>query len=54
MIKFFGKKKDLRTDVGKITKTGYAVRILSTVFDSCVFFGGRYIYGKMLQKKQSD
>ena len=54
MIIFFGKNNDLRTEEGKITKTGYAVMILSTVFGSCVFLAGRYIYGKMLQKKQSD
>ena len=54
MIKFFGKNNDLRTEEGKITKTGYAVIMLSTVFGLCVFFSGRKIYPKSLQKKQSD
>lgn len=38
MIKFFGKNNDLRTEEGKITKTGYAVMMLSSVFGLCVFF----------------
>ena len=54
MIKFFGKNNDLRTEEGKITKTGYVVMILSTVFGLCVFLTGRTIYGKSLQKEQSD
>ena len=54
MIKFFGKNNDLRTEEGKITKTGYAVMVLSTVFGLCLLFTGRYIYGKSLQKKKSD
>ena len=54
MIKFFGKNNDLRTEEGKITKTGYAVMLLSTVFGLCVFFSGRKIYAKSEQKKQSD
>ncbi len=37
MIKFFGKNNDLRTEEGKITKLGYAVMMLSTVFGLCVF-----------------
>ena len=52
MIKFFGKNNDLRTEEGKITKTGYAVMLLSTVFGLCVFLTGRYIYGKSLQEKR--
>ena len=54
MIKFFGKNNDLRTEEGKITKTGYAVMILSSVFGLCVFLTGRYFYGKSLQEKQED
>ena len=54
MMKFFGKNNDLRTEEGKITKTGYAVMLLSTVFGLCVFFSGRKIYAKSKQKKQSD
>ena len=54
MIKFFGKNNDLRTEEGKITKTGYAVMMLSAVFGVCVFLTGRYLYGESLQEKQSD
>ena len=32
MIKFFGKNNDLRTEEGVITKTGYVVMLLSSVF----------------------
>ena len=52
MIKFFGKKNDLRTEEGVITKTGYAVMLLSSVFGLCVFLAGRYMYGKSQEKKQ--
>ena len=31
MIRFFGNNNDLRTEEGTITKTGYAVMLLSTV-----------------------
>ena len=41
MIKFLGKNNDLRTEEGKITKLGYAVMMLSTVFGLCVFWAGR-------------
>ena len=51
MIKLFGKNNDLRTEEGKITKTGYVVMMLSTVFGLCVFMTGRYFYGKSLQEK---
>lgn len=52
MIKFFGKNNDLRTEEGKITKTGYVVMMVSTVFGLCVFLTGRYFYGKSLQERQ--
>ena len=52
MIKFFGKNNDLRTEEGKITKTGYVVMMVSTVFGPCVFLTGRYFYGKSLQERQ--
>lgn len=52
MVKFLGKNNDLRTEEGKITKLGYVVMILSTIFGLCVFLTGRYMYGKALQKKQ--
>ena len=54
MIKFFGKNNDSRTEEGKITKTGFVVMVLSTVFGLCVFLIGRYFYGKSLQEKQSE
>ena len=53
MIKFFGKNNDLRTEDGRITKTGYAVMTLSTVFGLCVFLTGRTLYGKLLREKES-
>lgn len=46
MIKFFGKNNDLRTEEGKITKTGYAVMIISSIFGLCIFLTGRYFYGR--------
>ena len=54
MINFFGKNNDLRTEEGKITKTGYAVMMLSAVFGLCVFFTGRSVYGKSMEEKQTD
>ena len=54
MIIFFGKNNDLRTEEGRITKTGYVVMMLSTVFGLCVFLTGRYFYGKSLKEKQSE
>ncbi len=54
MVKLFGKNNDLRTEEGKITKTGYVVMTLSFVFGLCVFLTGRYIYGKSLQKKKQQ
>lgn len=49
MIRFFGKNNDLRTEEGKITKTGYIVMLLSSVFGLFVFLTGRYLYGKSIQ-----
>ena len=54
MIRFFGKNNDLRTEEGRITRTGYAVMTLSAVFGFCVFLMGRAIYGKLLEKKRRD
>ncbi len=54
IMKILGKNNDLRTEEGKITKAGYAVMLLSTVFGLCVFFSGRKIYAKSLQKKLPD
>ena len=51
MIKLFGKNNNLRTEEGKITKSGYVIMVLSTVFGLCVFLTGRFFYGKSLQEK---
>lgn len=53
MIKSFGKDNDLRTEEGVITKTGYVVMLLPSVFGLCVFLTGRYFYGKSLKEKRS-
>ena len=37
MIRLLGENNDLRTEEGKITKTGYAVMILSSVFGLGLF-----------------
>ena len=52
MINFFGKNNDLRTEEGEITKTGYVVMAVSTIFGLIVFMTGRYFYGKSLREKQ--
>ena len=54
MVKLFGKNNDLRTEEGKITKTGYVVMTLSAFFGLCVFLTGRSVYGKSLQKKKQQ
>ena len=54
MMKLFGKNNDLRTEEGIITKLGYGVMLLSSVFGLYVFLTGRYLYGKSLREKQSD
>ena len=52
MIKLLGRNNGLRTEEGEITRIGYAVMMLSTVFGLCVFLTGRYMYGKSQEKKQ--
>ena len=52
MIKLFGKNNDLRTEEGEITKIGYEVMLVSIVSGLCIFFTGRYFYGKSLRKKR--
>ncbi|MCR4887845.1 MAG: hypothetical protein K5979_01520 [Ruminococcus sp.] len=54
MIKFFGKNNDLRTEEGQITKTGYAVMAVSTLFGLVVFLIGRYFYGKHIEKADNN
>ncbi|MBR6905479.1 MAG: hypothetical protein IKN33_00770 [Selenomonadaceae bacterium] len=46
------KKYDLRTEEGAITKTGYAILLLSTVFGLCVFLTGRHFYGQALKNRR--
>ena len=46
MIKLLGKNNDLRTEDGVITKWGYLVAVLSTIFGVALFLTGRQIYGK--------
>lgn len=46
MIKLIGPDNDLRTEEGKITKWGYLVAILSTIFGVALFLTGRKGYGK--------
>ena len=46
MIKLLGKNNDLRTEDGVITKWGYLVAILSTIFGVALFLTGRKVYGK--------
>ena len=52
MIKFFGKNNDLRTEEGRIAKTGYVVMALPSVFGLCVFLTGRTICGKPLKRSR--
>ena len=52
VIKLLGKNNDLRTEKGEITRIGYVVMIISAVFGLCVFLAGRYMYGKLLEKKR--
>ena len=46
MLKAFGKVNDLRTEEGKLTKQGYIVLALFSLFGIGLFLLGRYIYGK--------
>ena len=54
MIKLLGKGNDLYTEDGKITKAGYAVMLISTLFGLCVFLTGRCIYGRYVQAKRTE
>ena len=53
-MKLLGKNNDLRTERGTITKTGYLVLLISSVFGICVFLLGRKLYGKAQKKKYSE
>ena len=52
MIRFFGKNNDLRTEEGVITKTGYAVMMLSSVFGLCVFFDRKILLWKGAEREK--
>ena len=52
MIKLLGPDNDLRTEDGKITKWGFLVAVLSTLFGLACFLTGRLLYGKHLRGKQ--
>ncbi|MBR5372367.1 MAG: hypothetical protein IK130_09140 [Oscillospiraceae bacterium] len=54
MIKLLGKGNDLYTEEGQITKAGYAVMLLSTLFGLCVFLTGRCIYGRAVRAKHAE
>ena len=41
----------MRTEEGRITKTGYAVMGLSAVFGLCVFLAGKAVYALSLRRK---
>ena len=53
MIKLLGPGNDLYTENGKITKTGYFVMIVSSVFGLSCFLIGRSICGKRLQNRNT-
>ena len=53
MIRLLGPGNDLYTETGKITKTGYLVMAVSTVFGLLCFFIGRSVYGKLLKRRVS-
>ena len=53
MIKLLGPGNDLYTEDGEITRTGYFVLFVSSVFDLLCFFTGRSIYKKALQRGAS-
>ena len=51
MIKLLGPGNDLYTEEGEITKTGYFVMFVSSVFGLLCVFTGRLIYKKALQRR---
>ena len=54
MIRLLGPGNDLYTESGKITRTGYIVMAVSSIFGLLCFFIGRSLYGKLLQRKESQ
>ena len=53
MIKLLGPGNDLYTEDGEITKVGYLVMFVSSVFGLFCFLTGRAIYKRALQRKPS-
>ena len=51
MIKLLGKGNDLYTESGRITKSGYIVLVISTIFGLACFLPGRENYGRILKNK---
>ena len=51
MIKLLGPGNDLYTETGEITKTGYLVMAVSSVFGLLCFLAGRALYGKLLERR---
>lgn len=51
-MKLLGPNNDLYKE-GKITKSGYGVMAISSIFGFCCFLMGRSLYGKALKKKAS-
>lgn len=54
MIKLLGKGNDLYTESGRITKSGYIVWVISTIFGLACFLTGREIYGRILKNKADN
>jgi hypothetical protein len=54
MIKLLGKGNDLYTESGRITKSGYMVLVVSTIFGFACFLTGREIYGRILKNKADN
>lgn len=53
MVKLFGPGNDLSTKDGEITKTGYFVMFVSSVFGLFCVFLGRSLYRKKLQRRST-
>ena len=51
MIKLLGPGNDLYTEDGEITKTGYLVMFVSSVFGFFCFLAGRSVFKHRLQRK---
>ena len=54
MIRLLGPGNDLYTENGEITKTGYLVMAVASVFGLLCFFVGRSIYRAFLRRRESQ